>query len=134
MIRVAALLQQDPGAAEGLRPPHFFRRRRRMVFVEFVKDDCLEVRHLDGVCRLGVRTKDIGSTIGVEIFWWETGRRIAAYQAGTRHMARATQLVVDLVAEAFGTIKMNSCNGEPVEWAIRSHEDVASRPWNPEEK
>lgn len=105
-----------------------------MVAVEFVQGNCLRVRHLDGECRLGVRTEDIGSTIGVEISWWETGRRIAAYQAGTRHAARARELVIELVAEAFGSIKGNGCSGEPIEWAIRSHEDVASRPWNPEEK
>jgi hypothetical protein len=100
--------------------------------VRLVCDTYLLVRILDGECRLGLRTKDIGCTIGTEIFWWETGRRIAAYRPGTRYSDRAEELAAVLVDEAVATVKENDCSGRLLEEAIRSHKEVVSRPWDPD--
>ncbi|BET51791.1 hypothetical protein RGQ21_67730 [Kitasatospora aureofaciens] len=105
-----------------------------MTTVKLVRDTYLVVRILNGESRLGLRTKDIGFTIGTEIFWWETGRRIAAYRPGTRYAGYAEELAAVLVDEAVSEIRENDCSGRLIEEAIRSHKDVVSRPWNPDEE
>lgn len=103
-----------------------------MSTVRLVRDTYLVVRILNGESRLGLRTTDIGCTIGTEIFWWETGRRIAAYRPGTRCSDRAEELAAVLVDEAVSEIKENDCTGRLIEEAIRSHKEVVNSPWDPD--
>lgn len=71
-----------------------------MSSVKLVRDTYIQVTHRGYDILLGVRVKDIGCTIGTELFWLESGERIATYKPGTRYGDYAEELAADLVKKA----------------------------------
>jgi len=66
----------------------------------FRPDSYITVTHQGWSVDLGVRVKDIGFTIGTELYLLRSGERIAAYRPGTRYSDRAEELAAELVGEA----------------------------------
>ncbi|AWN05273.1 hypothetical protein SEA_IBANTIK_49 [Streptomyces phage Ibantik] len=104
----------------------------------FRPDPYITVTHQGWSVSLGVRVKDIGATIGTEVYLLSTEERIAAYRPGTRYGSYAQDLAAEMVNEA----AQNLDKGKPMTFGeflmdlsslIRNHPDVSGSPWNPDE-
>lgn len=106
-----------------------------MSSVKLVRETYLSVSYGNRTVGIGVRTKDIGCTIGTELTWWPTGERIAAYRPGTRHAGYAEELSAELVSAALAKVPTGLGDiafGKALIDSIRQHKDVVSRPWDPD--
>ncbi|MFJ3084383.1 hypothetical protein ACIPJG_32150 [Streptomyces halstedii] len=76
-----------------------------MSTVRLVRDTYVLVEHRGIKHLIGVKVKDIGFTIGTELFWVADGERIASYKPGTRYEDRAEDLAAELVEKALRDVR-----------------------------
>lgn len=103
--------------------------------VRLVRETYLLVEYENRSFGIGVRTKDIGFTIGTELTWWSTGERLATYRPGTRYGDYAEELAAQLVSEALSNVPNGLGDiafGKALMEAVRTHPDVARNSWNPD--
>lgn len=108
-----------------------------MSSVKLVRETYLSVEYGNREFAIGVRTKDIGFTIGTKLTWWPTGERLVTYRPGTRYGDYAEQLAAQLVSEALAKVPEGLGDiafGKALMDAVRTHSDVTRNPWNPDKE